>query len=464
MPQKKTSRAEAPAAAWERYRRKRDAAARALAALGSVPTRLGGKRVSNLFRHGSRAPARRLDLSAFRETIAVDPEARVADAEGLIRFDDLLAATLRSGLAPPVVPQLRSITLGGAVSGGGIEATSFRHGFVHERVLEMDVLLASGEVATCRPDNERSDLFYGMANSYGTLGYALRVRLPLEPAGPFVALRHRRFDDRRAFFEALGAACARGRSPGAGGPDFVEGVAFAPDDLVLTTARYVETAPRTSNYKFMRLYYQSLRRKERDYLRTADFFWRWDTDWFWRSEAFGMERAPLRFVAGLLGLLKSTTYWKLRDGAMRRGLVERFEREPGEDVIQDVEIPLERAAEFLDFLQGGIGLGYVWICPTQSPPQAESFPLYRTDPDTLYVNFGFWERVGSTLSGGESLNRRVERKTRACDGMKSLYSTACYPEEEFWEIYNGPAYRRLKARYDPQGRLGDLYRKCVLGE
>ena len=42
---------------------------------------------------------------------------------------------------PLVVPQLKTITLGGAVTGLGIESTSFRHGLPHESVREMDVLL-----------------------------------------------------------------------------------------------------------------------------------------------------------------------------------------------------------------------------------------------------------------------------------------------------------------------------------
>jgi FAD/FMN-containing dehydrogenase len=47
-------------------------------------------------------------------------------------------------------------------------------------------------------------------------------------------------------------------------------------------------------------------------------------------------------------------------------------------------------------------------------------------------------------------------------GIKSLYSDSYYSADEFRATYGGDSYRRLKARYDPQGRLGDLYAKCVL--
>ena len=124
--------------------------------------------------------------------IAVDVEARTADVAGMCTYEDLVAATLPYGLAPLVVPQLKTITLGGAVTGLGIESTSFRNGLPHESVLEMDILTGAGEVLTASPD-EHADLFRAFPNSYGTLGYAVRLRIELEPVAPFVALRHLRF-------------------------------------------------------------------------------------------------------------------------------------------------------------------------------------------------------------------------------------------------------------------------------
>ncbi len=39
-----------------------------------------------------------------------------------------------------------------------------------------------------------------------------------------------------------------------------------------------------------------------------------------------------------------------------------------------------------------------------------------------------------------------------------------FTPEEFWRIYNKPAYDALKRKYDPFGRFRDLYAKCVLRE
>ena len=58
-------------------------------------------------------------------------------------------------------------------------------------------------------------------------------------------------------------------------------------------------------------------------------------------------------------------------------------------------------------------------------------------------------------------NRLIEKLVDDLSGRKSLYSTSYYPEEDFWRLYNGPSYDVLKKSYDPDGRLLDLYAKCV---
>jgi len=97
------------------------------------------------------------------------------DAEGMTSYEDLVEATLRHGSMPAVVPQLKTITLGGAVAGVGIEATSFRHGLVHDTIAAIDVVTGDGRILTCTRENEHRDLFFGIPNSYGTLGYAVKL-------------------------------------------------------------------------------------------------------------------------------------------------------------------------------------------------------------------------------------------------------------------------------------------------
>jgi FAD/FMN-containing dehydrogenase len=49
----------------------------------------------------------------------------------------------------------------------------------------------------------------------------------------------------------------------------------------------------------------------------------------------------------------------------------------------------------------------------------------------------------------------------AVDGHKSLYSDSFYSRAGFNARYSGEQYAALKERYDPDGRLLDLYAKAV---
>ena len=168
------------------------------------PLRLA-KSTSNLFRPRENSATGRLDVTAFDGVLHVDPDTNTAEVLGMTTYEHLVQATLPYGLMPLCVPQLKTITLGGAVTGLGIESASFRSGLPHESVIEMDILTGDGDVLTItsRADDPHRDLFFGFPNSYGSLGYALRLKIELEPTKPFVHLRHLRFDSAEAMTAAM---------------------------------------------------------------------------------------------------------------------------------------------------------------------------------------------------------------------------------------------------------------------
>jgi FAD/FMN-containing dehydrogenase len=427
------------------------------AAAGSAPVGLA-KDTSNLFRDRKQAPRQRLDVRQFNEVLAINREARWVEVEGMTPYVKLVDAMLAEGLMPAVVPQLKSITIGGAAAGVGIEATSFRYGLVHETLQELEILLPDGRVVLATPDNDYRDLFYGFPNSYGTLGYALKLKALAVPVKPFVAVRHSHFDDAAAFFAAIEAACS-------GDADFVDGVVFGANEMVLSEARFVDSAPYTSDYTYRNIYYRSLRQRDSDYLTTRDYIWRWDTDWFWCSKNLGAQNPLIRRLLGR-ERLNSVFYTKMMRWNSKWGLTRHLDRLLGrhrESVIQDVDIPVRNAPAFLEFFQREIGILPIWICPIRPYRKDARFTLFPMDPDTLYLNFGFWDVVRRchAFPAGHH-NRLVEAKVAELGGIKSLYSESYYAPEDFWRIYDGQAYRTLKNQYDPEGRARDLYQKCVL--
>jgi FAD/FMN-containing dehydrogenase len=426
------------------------------------PVRLA-KRTSNLFRFTDGSPAPGLDVSAFGHVLRVDPVARTAVVGGMTTYEDLVDATLPYGLMPLVVPQLKTITLGGAVTGLGIESTSLRSGLPHESVTEMEILTGDGRVVTAAPGNGHDALYRGFPDSYGTLGYALSLTIELEQVQPYVHLHHYRFGTPEACMEAIAQIAEDGSYRGHQA-DFVDGTAFSPDEIYLTVGAFIEVAPWLSDYTRERIFYQSIRGPREDFLTIRDYLWRWDTDWFWCSRAFGVQNPVIRRVWPRR-YRRSDTYRKLVAFDRRYGLSAamnaRRDWPPREYVIQDVEVPVGRGAEFLRFFADRVGMSPVWLCPLRLRGD-QGWPLYPLRPGQVYVNFGFWGTVPLPPGAADGYyNRQVEDEVTRLGGSKGLYSTSFYSEDEFSERYNGQQYAELKREYDSGGQLAGLYEKCV---
>jgi FAD/FMN-containing dehydrogenase len=400
-------------------------------------------------------------VTGLDQVLSVDPVTRTAQVQGMATYERIVDATLAYGLMPFVVPQLKTITLGGAVAGLGIESTSFRNGLPHESVRELEVLTGDGRVVVATPTNEHADLFRAFPNSYGTLGYSLRLVIDLEPVQPYVRLRHLRFATAEACLQALAQICTEQRYEGEP-VDFVDGTVFTPDEQYLTIGTFVDRAPRVSDYTGMDIYYRSIPQRGEDWLSVRDYLWRWDTDWFWCSRALGVQHPAVRRLWPRR-YRRSDVDRRLVSLDRRYELSARVARargqRPPEPVVQDVEIPVEATAKFLDLFHRQVGISPIWLCPLRlrSP---DPWPLYPLAPGELYVNVGFWSSV--PLRPGQDddhHNRLIEQAVHDLGGHKSLYSTVHYPEDEFWQRYNGTAYHAVKAAYDPDGRLPDLYDK-----
>jgi FAD/FMN-containing dehydrogenase len=434
-----------------------------------APVRLA-KKTSNLFRQRAATGAPGLDVGGLDGVLEVDPVNRTAQVLGMTTYEHLVEATLPYGLAPLCVPQLKTITLGGAVTGLGIESASFRAGLPHESVLEMDILTGEGEVLTVTgaDDDPHRDLFYAFPNSYGSLGYALRLTIELEPVLPYVHLTHVRFDSAATMADAITTITITGAWDGSP-VDYLDGTVFSADEQYLTLGRKTDDRAglTPSDYTGMDIYYRSVQNKREDVLTIHDYLWRWDTDWFWCSRAFGTQKPAIRRLWPK-SKLRSDVYWKIIAWDRRTKFstkADRLRRRPArEEVVQDIEVPVQHLAQFLDFFHREVGIEPIWVCPLRQRDAQVRWPLYEFDPEQIYVNVGFWSTVplpaGVDPAEGR-VNRLIEEKVTQLDGRKSLYSSAYYSPEEFRSIYGGDTYDEVKKLYDPAGRLLGLYDKVV---
>jgi FAD/FMN-containing dehydrogenase len=337
----------------------------------------------------------------------------------------------------------------------------------------MDVLTGDGELVTVRPGERLFDAF---PNSYGSLGYATRIRIKLEPAPAYVALRHVRFDDLDALAKAIELVTEQREWEGTR-VDAVDGVVFAPGEAYLTLATWsnpdssamarredhsIPQTNRVSDYTGMVPYFRSLQQRETDTLTMYDYLWRWDTDWFWCSGAFGLHDPRVRRLWPRRWR-RSDVYHKIVALENRYRVKARVDAARGlparERVIQDVEVPVDRLPEFLAWFDAEVGMRPVWLCPLRSTRRWPSYPL---TPGATYVNVGFWGTVPIAPGARDGdRNRAVEAKLTELGGHKSLYSDAYYDRETFDRLYDVPNHDPVRATYDPEGRLTELYEKAV---
>jgi len=431
------------------------------------------KRTTNLFRPRAATQGPGLDVSGLDGVIEVDPVQQTAEVQGMCTYERLVDATLAHGLIPYVVPQLRTITLGGAVTGMGIESTSFRNGLPHESVLEMDVFTGAGTVVTTTPGDPLFDAF---PNSYGSLGYATRLRIRLEKVPPYVALRHLRFDDADTLVKTMTEIAETGEHDGVR-VDGLDGVGFSPDELYLTLATWTDRGGRTSDYTGQQIYYRSIQERAAggqgtDLLTIHDYLWRWDTDWFWCSGAFGAQH-PLVRRLWPRRYRRSDVYMRLLGLDRRFDIVDRLDTRKGrplrERVVQDIEVPVERLSDFLGWFDEHVGMRPVWLCPLVStgipadgPRAGAKWPTYPLEPGRLYVNVGFWGTVAVGPGRDDApTNRAIEARVHELGGHKSLYSEAFYDPDTFDALYDGANLAAVKAVHDPDNRLTSLYDKAV---
>ena len=108
-------------------------------------------------------------------------ESDYAIVEAGVTWRDLLVATLARGLTPPVLTDYLSLSIGGTLSVGGVNGTSYRQGAQIDNTVCLDVVTGAGDLITCSMEQHR-DLFVSALAGLGQCAIIVRARLKLIPA------------------------------------------------------------------------------------------------------------------------------------------------------------------------------------------------------------------------------------------------------------------------------------------
>jgi hypothetical protein len=340
---------------------------------------------------------------------------------------------------PRVVPELKTITIGGAVSGCSLESTSFRFGGFHDSCLEYEVITASGEVLRCTPDNEHRLIFQMMHGSFGTLGILTKLTFALMPAKPFVHVRYETFGSLADYQSAIRAHFE------AKDVDFMDGIIHSPSKLVLSLGRFVGEAPYTNRYDWTKVYFETTATRSEDYLRTPDYFFRYD---------HGVTNVHPRSAIGRLLLGKVIDSGRLLRIAekVRRLLPDRPQ------VTLDVFVPFSKVDAFMTWYEERIGFFPIWCVPYRRVRDYEWIApeVFAGMDDGLFLDLAIY---GMKQPPGRNVYAEIEAELQEVHGIKTLISYNYYEEDVFWRIWNRDTYDTVKAITDPENVFRDLYSK-----
>ncbi|HEY5576620.1 MAG TPA: FAD-binding oxidoreductase [Clostridiaceae bacterium] len=382
----------------------------------------------------------KFDISGLDEIIKVDTERRICIAEPGATFAKVVAATMKHSLVPVVVPELKTITIGGAVAGCSIESMSYKFGGFHDNCLEYEVLTAKGDVLICTPDNEDQLLFQMMHGTFGTLGIITLLTFRLIPAKPFVKVTYEKY---KCLEEYKNAIWAHYRAKDI---DFMDGIIHSPTEYILSAGNFVDEAPYTHNYDWMRIYYLSTSKLKVDYLKTSDYFFRYNS---------GVTNVrPKSFIGRLLfgRLMNSTNTLKFAN---------TFRKVIPSNIIPitvDTFIPFSKMDEFMEWYKKEVNHFPLWCVPYRIVHKYEwlSDEFLSKVTDELFLDIAIY---GMKRKGAEHYYRIIEKKLIDLGAIKTLISTNLYSEKEFWKIWNKKNYDLVKRKTDPDNIFRGLYEK-----
>jgi decaprenylphospho-beta-D-ribofuranose 2-oxidase len=118
-----------------------------------------------------------LDLTRFDEVLSFDSCTGILDARPGATIENVWRKTLPDGWWLPVVSGTMRTSLGGALAMNIHGKNNFVRGPLGEHVLEIDLMVASGEILTLTPKDE---LFFAVIGGLGLFGPITRIKLQLK--------------------------------------------------------------------------------------------------------------------------------------------------------------------------------------------------------------------------------------------------------------------------------------------
>lgn len=408
-----------------------------------------------------------VDTSQMNHVVSIDTVNKAILVEPKVSMEELVDATLRHDLLPPVVMEFPAITVGGGFAGTSGESSSFRYGFFDNTVDRIEIVLADGEVVWASKD-ERPDLFNAAAGTFGTFGVITLLRIPLIDASKYVKIT---FQPTYTLEKAIGGLEEAIQSPN---NNYVEGIMFSKQEGIIITGqltpeqdsalpinRYTRPNDQWFYLRAQEVLKQS-RRSEKgaavsELVPIKDYLFRYDRGAFWAG-MYGFKYMFAPFTRFMRRVLDQLMHTSTMYHAMHKSHV------ADQYVVQDIGFPHSKLSSFIDYTDETMGFYPLWLCPLKMQEDLSLRPRDQSTymQDSRYpgsmINVGLWGPGATDYDKFIKLNREIEHKTAELGGLKCFYAQAFYTEDEFWNIYDKEWYDDLRQKYKASG-LPSVYDK-----
>jgi Delta24-sterol reductase len=423
----------------------------------SIPCTLQNQSVpSNITRSSSyKSKSSQVNINELNRVLSIDLIKRVAVVEPRVTMEELAKAAFKKKLMPPVVPEFKNITVGGAIMGTAIESSSHQFGLFSDNCLAYEILLGDGSIVRATA-KENSDLFYGIVGSYGSLGIILSAEIQLITAPSFVKLTYRTFHTIADAISHMQSLSGKSTSPA-----FIEGIVYSSEHIVIIEGRpllfedpVLPTLSLNSSWsQWFYLHVKETKNKEEkipliDYLFRHDrgAFWMGAyathpsiySSWFFNRPFHQTTKDPSLLFRFLLG-------WALTSRKLYSVLHTKAEEWASKQfIIQDFFIPSTDAAAFIENVLEETKITPLWLCPV-APTKTPQILAPHLQTTSQIIDVGIYGIPQNSPT--VPLIKKYERQAQALKARKMLYAYSYYSEEEFWKIYPLAEYEALRAKY-----------------
>lgn len=392
-----------------------------------------------------------VDTSSLNRVLEINTESRLAIVEPNVSMDALVEATLAYGFVPEVVPEFPGITVGGAIQGGAGESSSFKFGLFNETCIEYELVLGDGR-RVIASQSMNSDLYYGTACSYGTLGIVTRATIRLVPAQEFVRLRYHRIntvEDAIAYTKE----CTGGRA------QFLDGIQFEDGRGVVMSGVFSDIIPlpisqfTRARDEWFYIHADRISKMYTEYeelVPIRDYLFRYDRGGFWMG-AYGFQILRVPFTRATRFLFDWFCHTReLYKSLHNAEFSQRF-------IIQDIAVPYTNAVDLMRYVARVLKIYPIWFVPVRTAQHERLAASYLDTP--LVISVGIWGESSKDPKRALMTNQSLERKLMRLGGRKWLYAHQYFTTEEFWHIYGSQWYQALRTTYAASSAFPDVYEK-----